>query len=382
MIKHLTLLLFIGLAWGQSLKEMVEFNKCSKIEDELERLECYAKLVDINNPDSTEILLLKNFDRITKENYFDESEYKIVENWIITESIDPLDDSKTITMRLESVSGKNNYGDKIDLIIRCKSFEIDLFIDWGVYLGSDVLITSRIGKDKAKTGEWSISTDKKASFSYNPVSLARSLAIAERYVAKVTPYNESPIVAVFDLKGLSNAIKTFDGHCNLEESDAHTLFIESIYIENVIKLGNKTTVIINGKSFGEGDKIIGENNYQGYTIKSIDFEKITFEKDGITFSVNVGEPGRLYSEDNDLITAEIEEILIENLVSMGDKGFALINGQVFRTGDTLFDGIIEKVDDAKVTIRIGDKLIFKDAGSKIKYISTLEDGRYVHRIKY
>ena len=80
MTKHLTLLLFIGLAWGQSLKEMVEFNKCSKIEDELERLECYAKLVDINNPDSTEILLLKNFDRITKENYSDESEYKIVEN--------------------------------------------------------------------------------------------------------------------------------------------------------------------------------------------------------------------------------------------------------------------------------------------------------------
>ena len=45
----------------------------------------------------------------------------------------------------------------------------------------------------------------------------------------------------------------------------------------------------------------------------------TFEKDGITFSANVGEPEGLYSEDNDLITAEVGELLIENLVSTGDK---------------------------------------------------------------
>ena len=67
MIKHLTLLLSIGLAWGQT-----------------------------------------------------------DDRWVVSDEIIPLDDSKTITLLAKSQSGENHYGEKIDLIVRCNSFKVDV----------------------------------------------------------------------------------------------------------------------------------------------------------------------------------------------------------------------------------------------------------------
>ena len=80
-------------------------------------------------------------------------------------------------------------------------------MNWGAFLGNDITLTTRIDKDKAVTEEWSIASDKKASFSYVPIYLTKNLVNANKYIAKVTPYNESPIIAIFDLKRLKDKIK-------------------------------------------------------------------------------------------------------------------------------------------------------------------------------
>ena len=108
--------------------------------------------------------------------------------WVVSDGIDPIDDSKTITLLTKSQSGENHYGEKIDLIVRCNSSKVDLYLNWDVFLGTDISVTTRIDKEKAVTEEWSISSNKKASFSYTPISLIKKLINADKYVAKVTPY--------------------------------------------------------------------------------------------------------------------------------------------------------------------------------------------------
>ncbi len=231
MTKHLTLLLFIGMAWGQ---------------------------------DDNKIKIMPN------------------DKWIISQEINPLDDTKTIALLLQSESGINHYGEKIDLVIRCKSSKIDIFINWGVFLGSDLSLTTRIDKENAVNEEWSLSSNKKASFSYTPIALTEKLIQSNKYVAKVTPYNENPIVAIFDLKGLVNKIKIFDGHCNFNESDGYDFFLNNISIESVARLGKKTYVIIDGVKYEQGNEI------SGFIIDNIDNDEITFRKGEITFKGIVG----------------------------------------------------------------------------------------------
>ena len=200
MTKHLTLLihrifpifLFIGLAWGQEsiaekiLNEEIEhlenilpesLSDCFKIENRPERLSCIAKVYGSDEDDEQAMNLVRRLDDVMYKANFDKinSDNK----WIVSENINPLDDSKTIVLLLQSKTGENHYGQEIDLVIRCNSSKVDVFIDWGVFLGSDLTLTTRIDKEKAISEKWSTSSDKKASFSYKPVSLARISFIRE-----------------------------------------------------------------------------------------------------------------------------------------------------------------------------------------------------------
>ena len=69
------------------------------------------------------------------------------------------------------------------------------------------MVLMRIGSEKAKTSKWSMSTDSKATFyPKNNKEFILKLKEADKAVFKVTPYGDSPIIAIFDLKGLSEVI--------------------------------------------------------------------------------------------------------------------------------------------------------------------------------
>jgi len=113
--------------------------------------------------------------------------------------------------KLTCEEGKSVYGKPIILIIRYKEKEDELYIGWDDYLGSEAYVKYRIGKNDAITTRWSLSTNSKATFfKGDVVKLIRKLFEVDSFVAQITPYNENPITAIFDVRGLKNAIEPFN----------------------------------------------------------------------------------------------------------------------------------------------------------------------------
>jgi type VI secretion system protein VasI len=128
-----------------------------------------------------------------------------VGKWTVSESVNPLDDSKRIVFALAADEGAGTFGEPVHLFIRFQSGETEVYINWNSYLGDNVYVTSRIGKQSAESAKWSESSDSKASFyPDDPKELIRGLEEVDSYVAKVTPFNENPITAIFDIRGLKN----------------------------------------------------------------------------------------------------------------------------------------------------------------------------------
>jgi len=131
--------------------------------------------------------------------------------WRVSKETNPLDGSVTLIFQLTSDEGESVYGNPIILVIRYKSKKDEFFIGWGDYLGSEVYVTYRIGKEDAIRTSWGLSTDKKSTFFHGDViKVIRKLFEANRLVAQVTPYNENPITAIFDVRGLKKAIEPYN----------------------------------------------------------------------------------------------------------------------------------------------------------------------------
>lgn len=178
-----------------------EFAECSSKKGDLDKIECFDNLAKKYNLNGVQT---------SKEEIQDSGK------WNVSIDTNPIDDSKTVTLYLVADSGKSSMlGEPVVLFIRCKSLETNLFINWRDYLGSEAIVLTRIGKEKAETRNWSLSTDSQATFfPRNEVDFINKLLVVDSFVAQVTPYGESPVTAIFDIKGLSNAIKPLREVCN------------------------------------------------------------------------------------------------------------------------------------------------------------------------
>jgi type VI secretion system protein VasI len=147
-----------------------------------------------------------------------------VGKWQSTSQSNPLDDTKTVVFALEADSGASAWGKKAVLVLRCRSGVTEAYVSWGDYLGDETSVTWRVGSALATTAEWSMSTDKEATFfpsqTYSltagprtPLELVRALLAADQFVAQITPYLESTITAVFDIRGLSEAVRSLQVPC-------------------------------------------------------------------------------------------------------------------------------------------------------------------------
>ena len=143
-------------------------------------------------------------------------------NWTVSDSTNPLDDSRTVVISTTAKTGKSSWGDRVTLIARCQSNETELYINWNDYLGNDSTsvyseyknVTTRIGSFKAEQTRWGLSTDSKATFAPGwGGDWIKKIAAADEFVAQTTPYNESPITAVFDVSGLRDAAEPLASTC-------------------------------------------------------------------------------------------------------------------------------------------------------------------------
>ena len=98
-------------------------------------------------------------------------------------------------------------GRPVFLIARCKRNKTELYIGWNEYLGRSAFVLTRIGNKKSVKSIWGMSSDYKATFHAKPISFLKEILEADKLVAQITPYNESPVTAIFNTQGLKNAIR-------------------------------------------------------------------------------------------------------------------------------------------------------------------------------
>ena len=136
-------------------------------------------------------------------------------NWTVETNTNPLDDSNTVLLYTVSSEGQSRWRRPITLILRCRSNKTELFINWQDYLGRDTThVTTRIGSGDAETKSWGLSTDNEATFyPNNDVRFIKELLGNDRLVAQTTPFNESPITAIFNISGLNEAITPLRDEC-------------------------------------------------------------------------------------------------------------------------------------------------------------------------
>jgi type VI secretion system protein VasI len=106
-------------------------------------------------------------------------------------------------------------GESPTLILRCSRKKTDAYISWNDFLGGDeASVTTRVGKAQADKRSWQLSTDKTATFyPSGAVSFIKSLMRVDTLVASTTPYNESPVTAIFVVTGLTENIGPLQRAC-------------------------------------------------------------------------------------------------------------------------------------------------------------------------
>ncbi|EHH3082193.1 type VI secretion system-associated protein TagO [Vibrio vulnificus] len=176
-----------------------EIASCSAVKGELERLDCYDSLAKKHKLDKPQAV----GEKLTG-----------IGKWNVSEEVNPVDDSKTVTLILEASSGQSKWNGKVFFVARCRSNKTEVYIGWNDYLGREASVLTRIGSSKAVTSKWSLSTDSKATFHRQPIPFLKSMEKADSLVAQITPYNESPVTAIFDTSGLSNALAPLRKTCN------------------------------------------------------------------------------------------------------------------------------------------------------------------------
>jgi type VI secretion system protein VasI len=196
--------LFVCLSAGTGQSNDINYIKkriaaSAAIKGDLERLESYDQLaIELGLVSKAIVLPTKGTGK-----------------WSSSSETNPVDDSTTVVLSLTADEGRSRMmGEPIVLIIRCRSNKTELYINWNDYLGEDVKVLTRVGDSAAVKKLWSVSTNRQSSFYFgSPIEFIKTLIGADRLVAQVTPYQESQVTAIFDIRGLAEAIKPLQATC-------------------------------------------------------------------------------------------------------------------------------------------------------------------------
>lgn len=185
---------------GTLAGEKEDIGKCAAKKAGAERLICYdniAKTLGVDKP-QTVVTAGKG-------------------KWIVRTDKSPINDTTNVYLSLSSEqSVRSGYNTVTPtLLIRCAEGKTNAYITWDLYLGlGSTSMLTRLDKATAVTKTWSISTDNKAVFvSGSDIIFAKQLMSHQTLLAQITPYSQSPVMATFDIGGLSEAIKPLREAC-------------------------------------------------------------------------------------------------------------------------------------------------------------------------
>ncbi|SKA55056.1 type VI secretion system-associated protein TagO [Enterovibrio nigricans] len=176
-----------------------EVAQCASVIGKSARITCYDNLAS-------------KFDLAKQKTSHDE----LIEagNWEVTEIVNPIDDTETVTIRLREMPSDNRWREPIDLVARCRNGRTELFISWNNFLGGEGNVLTRVGNEKAVGAHWRLSNDKRTTFHSRPMAFLKTISTSDKLVAQITPYNETPITAIFNTSGLESALGPIRDTCH------------------------------------------------------------------------------------------------------------------------------------------------------------------------
>lgn len=183
-----------------------ELAECSAMAGDLERLQCFDDLAAAAGLNGPQPIPTKAGD---------------TGRWQVRKEVNPIDDTQRVVLALTASEGKSRFGNDVVFIARCQSNETEAYISWGDYLGNDgdiysewKWVTIRIGEEKARQEKWGLSTDSQATFAPSWAgALLKQMSGTSKFIAQVTPYNESPRTAIFDTTGMASALAPLAETC-------------------------------------------------------------------------------------------------------------------------------------------------------------------------
>lgn len=139
--------------------------------------------------------------------------------WVVKESTSEMDSSAGYAVGLQAENEIEGWLKKTTpvLFVRCQEKKVDLFINVG--MPADVELygahTVRVRLDEAQPlkQNWGQSTDNEALFSRDAIPLAKKIAQAQTLRFEFTPFNGSPQVVTFDVRGFSEHLEKVLSTC-------------------------------------------------------------------------------------------------------------------------------------------------------------------------
>ncbi|RCS25253.1 hypothetical protein DUT91_00010 [Phyllobacterium salinisoli] len=178
--------------------------ECAAIEDAGKRLLCYDGVfrtaIDVQSPTRT------------------------TGKWAVSTETSKITDTVDHFISLESDDAfPGKYGrspQNARLLIRCMESKSTIYFNFGDHFLADIQgygdITFRVDERKAEKRGFDESTDHSALGLWSggtAIPFVKKLIGGKKLVVRATPYNESPITATFDLRGMDEAIKPLRAAC-------------------------------------------------------------------------------------------------------------------------------------------------------------------------
>jgi len=140
--------------------------------------------------------------------------------WEVDESKSPVDDSPSVILSIAtSKPTRSRFGSPTDsqLIVRCREHKTEVYIALDDFLGSESSqVIYRLDNQPSRTGTWSHSTDGKAVFAPNAISLSRELATARTLFARISDFQGTSYDIEFKVEGLGTLLPKVATACKWE----------------------------------------------------------------------------------------------------------------------------------------------------------------------
>ncbi len=139
--------------------------------------------------------------------------------WSIYTKTDPLTDEKIIAIELASDQAQSTRG--VTLSLYCSKRNAWAVVRWNEFLGGTKSadrelkpVTYRIGDGQPRIEEWPVLSDRTTSQIDGAPEFIMNVRDSEKLVLRVEPYQQNPLTAVFDTRGLKAALMANSPECD------------------------------------------------------------------------------------------------------------------------------------------------------------------------